>query len=96
MASRRHMELPITGMTCASCVRTVERAINKKPGILSVNVNLATEKATVAYVPGAVRRSDIVHAVENAGYGVIDLSNTEAPEDAERQRGKPRSISSAW
>jgi len=78
------IELPITGMTCASCVRNVERAIQKQPGILSVNVNLATEKATVSYLPGAVRRGDLVKAVEAAGYGVIDLSNTEVPEDAER------------
>ena len=78
------IELPITGMTCASCVRNVERAIQKQPGILSVNVNLATEKATVSYLPGAVRRGDLVKAVENAGYGVLDLSNAEAPEDAER------------
>ncbi len=78
------MELPITGMTCASCVRNVERAIQKQPGILSVNVNLATEKATVNYVPGTVRRNDLVKAVEAAGYGVLDLSNAEAPEDAER------------
>ncbi len=79
------IELPITGMTCASCVRNVERAIQKQPGILAVNVNLATEKATVSYLPGAVRRSDLVKAVEAAGYGVIDLSNTEVPEDAERE-----------
>lgn len=78
------IELPITGMTCASCVRNVERAIQKQPGILSVNVNLATEKATVSYLPGAVRRGDLVKAVEVAGYGVLDLSNAEAPEDAER------------
>ena len=78
------MELPITGMTCASCVRNVERAIQKQPGILSVNVNLATEKATVTYLPGAVRRGDLVKAVEAAGYGVLDLTDAEAPEDAER------------
>jgi len=78
------LELPITGMTCASCVRAVERALNKQPGILSVNVNLATEKAAVNYVPGAVRRSDLVKAVENAGYGVLDLSDAAVPEDAER------------
>src|SRR5690554_352907 len=78
------MELPITGMTCASCVRNVERAISRQSGILSVNVNLATEKATVTYLPGTVRRGDIVKAVEAAGYGVLDLSNVEAPEDAER------------
>ncbi len=78
------IELPITGMTCASCVRSVERALSKPSGILSVNVNLATEKATVSYLPGRVRRSDLVKAVEAAGYGVIDLSTAEQPEDAER------------
>lgn len=78
------IDLPITGMTCASCVRNVERAISKHPGVLSVNVNLATEKATVAYIPGSVRRPDLVKAVENAGYGVLDLANAAVPEDAER------------
>ncbi len=77
-------DLPITGMTCASCVRNVERAINKQPGILSVNVNLATEKASVSAIAGMVRRSDIIKAVEAAGYGVIDVSKSEEPEDAER------------
>jgi len=77
------LELPITGMTCASCVRNVERAISKQPGILSVNVNLATEKASVTYLPGA-RHADFIQAVEKAGYGVLDFSNVEAPEDAER------------
>jgi copper ion binding protein len=78
------LELPITGMTCASCVRNVERAINKQNGIISVNVNLATEKASISFLPGAVRRGDIVKALEAAGYGVLDLSNVEVPEDAER------------
>jgi P-type Cu+ transporter len=78
------IELPITGMTCASCVRNVERAVNKQVGVLSVNVNLATEKASVTYLPGSVRRSDLVKAVEAAGYGVLDLSNAAQPEDAER------------
>ncbi|MEP7290357.1 MAG: heavy metal translocating P-type ATPase [Chloroflexota bacterium] len=78
------IELPITGMTCASCVRNVERAVAKQPGVLEVNVNLATEKATVQYLPNVVRRGDLIKAVEAAGYGVLDLSNAEAPEDAER------------
>jgi P-type Cu+ transporter len=78
------IDLPITGMTCASCVRNVERAINKQNGILSVNVNLANEKATVSYLPGAIRRADLVKAVEGAGYGVLDLSDAAVPEDAER------------
>jgi Cu+-exporting ATPase len=78
------IELPITGMTCASCVRNVERAIGRQPGVLEVAVNLATEKATVQYLPNAVRRGDLIKAVEGAGYGVLDLSTSEAPEDAER------------
>ncbi|MDL5054994.1 heavy metal translocating P-type ATPase [Oscillatoria laete-virens NRMC-F 0139] len=78
------IELPITGMTCASCVRNVERAIGRQPGVLEVAVNLATEKATVQYLPNAVRRGDLIKAVEGAGYGVVDLSTSEAPEDAER------------
>lgn len=78
------IELPITGMTCASCVNNVERAIRKQAGVMNVNVNLATEKATINYLPGSIRRGDLVKAVEKAGYGVLDLTNAEIPEDAER------------
>ncbi len=83
-AATAAIELPITGMTCASCVRNVERAIGKQPGVLEVAVNLATERATVQYLPNAVRRGDLIRAVESAGYGVVDLLSAEAPEDAER------------
>ncbi len=78
------IELPITGMTCASCVRTVERAIKKQPGVEEVNVNLATEKAQVTYHPADVQRSMLIKTVEDAGYGVIDTAAAAAPEDVER------------
>ena len=78
------LELPITGMTCAACERNVSRALKKPNGVLDVNVNLATERALVTYVPGLVTRRDLIGAVENAGYGVIDTTNVEAPDDAER------------
>ncbi|RMF82174.1 MAG: copper-translocating P-type ATPase [Chloroflexi bacterium] len=90
------IELPITGMTCASCVRNVERAINKQPGILDVAVNLATEKAVVTYIPGAVRRSDIIAAVEKAGYGVVDTAAMDAPEDAERAARQAEIAKQEW
>lgn len=77
------LELPITGMTCASCVRTVERTLTKQPGVLAAHVNLATEKATVHYLPGATRRSELIKAIENAGYGVLKLE-ADASEDAEQ------------
>lgn len=82
--STQQIELPITGMTCASCTRTVERVLKKQPGVLAVDVNLATEKASVSYSPGSLRRSDLIKAVENAGYGVINLENALQPEDAEQ------------
>jgi len=62
--------LPIEGMTCASCVRRVERALTKVPGVSAANVNLATEKASVAYDPALVDQTQLVAAVETAGYKV--------------------------
>jgi len=79
------LELPITGMTCANCVATVERTLNKKvPGILEAAVNFATEKATVKYIPGAVSRAEMVAAVERAGYGVVQAGSDEELVDAEK------------
>jgi Cu+-exporting ATPase len=78
------IELPITGMTCAACERNVTRALKKANGVLDVSVNLATERAQVSYLPGVATRRDLIGAVENAGYGVIDTSQVEAPADAEQ------------
>ena len=64
--------LPILGMTCASCVSRVERALRKPPGVLKADVNLATEKATVTYIPGQASRDDLVAAVKAAGYDVVE------------------------
>ena len=78
------IELPITGMTCANCAAAVERTLNKKvPGILSASVNYATEKASVTYIPGRLSRADVVAAIENAGYGVVEAEGGEL-EDAEQ------------
>ena len=77
------IDLPITGMTCAMCQKNVARALNKTEGVISASVNLASEKASVAYLPGVARRRDLVDAVEHAGYGVIDTAAADAPEDAE-------------
>jgi len=80
------LELPITGMTCANCVNTVERTLNKKvPGILEASVNFATEKATVKYIPGTVTRADMVAAIEQAGYGVVAADSDEELVDAEKE-----------
>ena len=61
--------LPVAGMTCASCIGTVEKAIGKVPGVRSVNVNLATGRADVA-ITDNVDITALVDAVERAGYEV--------------------------
>jgi len=61
------LELPITGMTCASCANRVERSLNRLDGV-SASVNYATEKATVDFDPAAVAPAELVAAVEAAGY----------------------------
>ncbi len=67
----REARFGVTGMTCASCVGRVERALKKLPGVLDVGVNLANERATVGYLAGEVERRDLEKAVEGAGYGVV-------------------------
>jgi len=88
------LALPIEGMTCASCVRRVERALEGVPGVESVDVNLATEMATVRYLTGSTARADLVAAVEGAGYSV---AKTEAGDDlesleSEREAAKAREL----
>ncbi|MFC1903975.1 heavy metal translocating P-type ATPase [Chloroflexota bacterium] len=58
---------PVSGMTCASCVARVEQALSNVPGVISANVNLASEKATVEYAEGT-EFSELRRAVKEAGY----------------------------
>ena len=69
------LELPIAGMTCASCANRIERRLNKLDGV-SATVNYATEKARVAYDPSAIAPEQLVEAVEAAGYQAV-LPTTE-------------------
>lgn len=64
-----HLNLPIAGMTCASCVARVERALSAVPGVASASVNLATEKAQLQLGPEATAQA-LTAAVERAGYAV--------------------------
>ena len=61
------LELPITGMTCASCANRIERRLNKLDGV-TATVNYATEKAHVDYDAAAVEPAELLAAVEAAGY----------------------------
>jgi len=66
----KSITLPITGMTCANCVATVERNLKKANGVLAANVNLASERAAVVFDPALVSVNDLVERVEKAGYGI--------------------------
>jgi Cu+-exporting ATPase len=85
-----HTTFVIGGMSCASCVGRVERALRKLPGVVEASVNLATEKANVAYVPKMLTPAKIAEAVAAAGY-------TAAPEEAEgatkSEKGKDAELS---
>ena len=73
--------IAIEGMTCASCVRRVERSLARVPGVLEANVNLATEKAQVTFDATAVDLGSLKAAVEKAGYhaGRIESRHPERP-----------------
>ena len=74
--------LPVEGMTCASCVNRIERFLLKTPGVVEASVNLATERATVRVDPSLAGRSELVGAIEAAGYDV-------RPEAAEDRTATP-------
>lgn len=65
--------IPIGGMTCASCVKAVERAVKKIEGVNNVQVNLATEKAAIDYIPSKVKLYEIKASIEKAGFKVLEM-----------------------
>jgi P-type Cu+ transporter len=79
-----HLELPVSGMTCASCAARVERTLNGLDGV-TATVNYATERATVDFDDEAVGPEQLVDAVQSAGYGA-SLPGTPRP-DADEARG---------
>lgn len=81
--------LPIQGMTCASCVEKVERALNSTAGVIRASVNFATEQATVEYIPGQATIAELKRSVEGAGYKVLEVAPEEdLLEKEEKERRK--------
>ena len=70
MNDTRQLTLPITGMTCANCVATVERNLKKLDGVQSAVVNLSSERATVDFDTSKLGLGDVIARVNRAGYGV--------------------------
>lgn len=80
--------LSVKGMTCASCVAAVQKALGSLSGVVSASVNFATEKVTIDYFPSQVSIRDFRNVINNAGYGLIEADKDEdivEKEQRERQ-----------
>src|SRR5690242_11413136 len=78
------LTFPVTGMTCASCVRRIEKALGRVDGVVEANVNLATENAHVVFDPAVASMDKMQAAVEKAGYAIGSL-----PEPVEAEEDEP-------
>ncbi len=67
------IDLPILGMTCASCVQKIEKALLETGGVTKAVVNLATEKAKVEYLPSETSLSELKKVIESTGYKVLEI-----------------------
>ncbi len=83
MSELQIIDLPVAGMTCASCVNRIERYVGRVDGVSEASVNLAAERARVAFDPTRTTVGALHHAVEAAGYRVVDGV---APDDLDRRR----------
>jgi len=72
-AKLEKITLPIQGMTCASCVNKVEKALSSLKGVVHAGVNFGTEGASVEYIPEVVAIRDLKKAVQDAGYQVLEV-----------------------
>jgi P-type Cu+ transporter len=85
----------ISGMTCASCVQSVEKATRKLDGVIESNVNMATEKMVIQYDPTMVTVADIKNAVADAGYEAQEDVEAGNSVDEDREK-KERHIKEMW
>ncbi|MBT4511376.1 MAG: heavy metal translocating P-type ATPase, partial [Chloroflexi bacterium] len=79
------VDIPIQGMHCAACVQNVEKALRNIEGVISANVNFATERATVEYVSSQVGLTDIKKAISNAGFTPLDIPDETDSRDIEAE-----------
>ena len=72
MAGNKKAELKVAGMVCAACTQAIEKALRNLDGVVSAQVNLGTETASVEYDPEKLRLVDLEKAIRDTGYDVID------------------------
>jgi len=92
----KKVELPIVGMTCANCALTIERSLKRKvPGLISANVNFATERASVEFDSKLADLRVIADVVERAGYKAVLPSEKDAEQEA-REKEVRRERTAFW
>ena len=92
-ALQKRILLAVEGMSCAGCVHTVETALTKLPGVASAAVNLATGEAAVVFDPARQTPSQLVEAVQGAGYSAREAAGASAePDDQKSERALRRSL----
>ncbi|MFH2028099.1 MAG: heavy metal translocating P-type ATPase [Nanoarchaeota archaeon] len=88
--------LQINGMTCASCVKTVEKALRKAEGISEANINFATEKANITYNSDKTNKKEIIRIIEDSGYGANDLEDKKIDEDIKNLQIASKKMWFSW
>lgn len=76
----------IEGMTCASCVQRIEKALGKVNGVTRATVNLATEQATIEFIQGTVSEDFLIQAIEKAGYKAKQMGSDGKPAEADDRK----------
>ena len=76
--------IPISGISCATCVATIEEALRRSPGVVSATVNFATNAATVEFVPVAATVADLRRTIREAGYEPLEAAEGSALADHEK------------
>lgn len=79
------VDLRVEGMTCASCVAHVERALRAVPGVRAATVNLAAQRASIRYLGGTASVADLAAAIRAAGYQAHEVEGGDAAADRERE-----------
>ncbi len=87
--------LPVRGMSCASCVLTIEKAVGALPGVANAAVNFAAEKAIIDFDKKVTSRDEIIKRIRAVGYDVTDEAETRGGADLEWSRARTRLVA-AW
>ncbi len=85
MKNETTLDLPVAGMTCQSCAKSVEHALARVPSVTSTTVNVAAGQVTVVFDPNVTNRDSITTAIESAGFEVVEATSSKSLSQARRE-----------